>query len=271
MKKSLFTVLSIILLVLSPAYSGAEENAKYHTNHNGQITEEEFFDGLTLAVAADFAQTAKRLGEDFEARTNIAVRITSGASGTLTEEIREGGEADVFMSANTQYPKELVAENLAIPDPIVYAYGTIALYATDRDLSSSGKRALESGDFAKIAVADPKHAPYGQATIETLTKLGLMEKLQGTIVYAKSIAQALEMVKTGEVNAAFVAFPDLARIEATRAWLVPETMHKPIKQAAVQLTAAPHPVHAEKWTIYIEGDIAKRIIRYAGYRINNGQ
>ena len=128
---------------------------------------------IRLAVAADFANTAQHLADDFTARTGIRITIISGASGDLAARIRSGKRFDVFLSANTEFPKQLIVEQLAVPEPVVYALGTIALFGQDRDLSIEGETLLSSGAFGRLAVADPNKAPYGLASIQTLEALGL--------------------------------------------------------------------------------------------------
>lgn len=135
------------------------------------VDKEPGVDGNTsvrLAVAADFAGAAQRLADDFTTRTGIPVTMQSGASGELAARIRSGAAFDVFLSANTEFPRQLIEERLAAPGPIIYALGTIALFDRHRDLSMDGETVLSSGAFRRLAVADPSKAPYGLASFETL-------------------------------------------------------------------------------------------------------
>jgi len=223
---------------------------------------------VRIAVAADFAKVAEHLADDFIARSGIRVTVTSGASGALTNQIRSGKEFDVFLSADTGFPHQLIKEGLATsPEPVVYALGTIGLFSRDGDLSTRGESLLTSGAFSKLAVADPAKAPYGRAAMQTLKGLGLRDRLKGTLVFSANVAKTLKLVETGNADAGFVAFPDLDPGQAARAWLVPSRMHKPIRQAAVLLTRARDRNSANRWMQYLFSDSARRMIRDAGYRL----
>ena len=224
--------------------------------------------GIRLAVAADFAQVAKRLGGDFTQRHNIPVSIESASSGALASQIRSGKRFDVFLSANVSYPNSLVAEGLALPDTVFYAAGTIALFARGRDLSTDGQRLLTAGTFGRLAIADPKKAPYGVAAEQTLKSLSLWERLQGTLVFGRNIAETLALIMNGKADAGFVAFPDLAATQKSKAWLVPSQRHEPITQAAVALKSAQDPASAAQWMSYLTSKKARAIIQEAGFRLH---
>jgi molybdate transport system substrate-binding protein len=224
--------------------------------------------GVRIAVAADFANVARHLAADFTARSGIRVTVTSGASGALTNQIRSSKKFDVFLSADTGFPQQLIREGLATsPKPVVYAFGTIGLFSRDGDLSTRGESLLTSKIFSKLAVADPAKAPYGRAAMQTLEGLGLSDRLKSTLVFSANVAKTLKLVETGNADAGFVAFPDLDPGQAARAWLVPSRMHKPIKQAAVLLTRARDSNSANRWMQYLLSDSARRMIRDAGYRL----
>ena len=222
---------------------------------------------VRLAVAADFTNTAQQLAEDFTASTGIHVIIISGASGDLAARIRSGKRFDVFLSANTKFPRQLVAEQLALPEPVVYALGTIALFGHDRDLSVEGETLLSSETFDRLAVADPNNAPYGLASIQTLEALSLYSRLKKNLVFAENIAKALELIETRKADAGFVALPDLDTKQAARAWVVPSRLHKPIKQAAAVLSQTQDQELAFRWMHYLTSDSARTIIHNAGYRL----
>ena len=217
-------------------------------------------------MAADFAETAKRLGNDFRDRTGITVVVTSASSGALVNRIRSGAAFDAFLSANTDFPKQLITDNIAVQEYIVYAIGKLALYSPDRNLSIKGADLLASGTFPRLALADPEKAPYGRATIETLKKLGLLDKLNGTLAYGENVGKTLKLIETGEADAGFVAFPDI-ETNKKGAWVVPEKMHKPIEQAAVVLSTFHDRDSVDSWMEYLLSDPARIIIQDAGYRL----
>jgi molybdate transport system substrate-binding protein len=221
---------------------------------------------IQIAVAADFAETAKLLGGDFTARTGITVVVNSDSSGALVSQIRSGAVFDAFLSANTDFPRQLVTDGLAVPEPVVYAVGKLALYSPEHDLSTNGAALLASGTFPRLAVADPQTAPYGRAAIQTLEKLGLADQLKKTLVYGENVGKTLKLVETGKADAGFVAFPDIGS-NRKQAWVVPDDMHAPIEQAAVVLSTTQDSESVDSWMKYLLSDPARLIIQDEGYRL----
>jgi molybdate transport system substrate-binding protein len=221
---------------------------------------------LRIAVAADFSEVAGRFADEFSAQTGVSVSISSDSSGVLASQIRNGASFDVFLSADSERPQELVDGGYAVSNPIVYAIGTLALYSPNFDLSGDGEARLMSAGFATLAVADPVSAPYGRAAVQTLDSLGLQGSLQHTLVIAGNVGRALSLVRSGDVEAGFVAFPDLDD-QRPRAWVVPASMHEPLDQAIVVLSAARQPELAHAWVVFLTSDSARRIIEEAGFRL----
>jgi len=250
---SVFTILSILTLTIVSCSIN-----DYKREKSGKI--------IQLAVAADFTETARRLGDDFRDRTGITVVVTSASSGALVNRIRSGAAFDAFLSANTDFPKQLINENLAVQEYVVYAIGKLALYSPDRDLSIKGADLLASGTFPRLALANPEKAPYGRAAIETLKKLGLLDKLKKNLVYGENVGKTLTLVETGKADAGFVAFSDIDT-NKKGAWVVPEKMHRPIEQAAVVLSTFHDRDSVDSWMEYLVSEPARHIIQDAGYRL----
>ena len=247
----LFTVLSILTLTIV-ACIGCESDKTGNS--------------IKLAVAADFAETAERLGDDFTNRTGITVVVSSDSSGALVSQIQSGAVFDAFLSADTDFPRQLIMEGLAIPEPVLYAIGTLALYSLELDLSTDGEALLAAGTFPRLAVADPEKAPYGRAAIQTLEGLGLFDVLEETLVFGENVGKTLELVETGDTDAGFVAFPDIDSNQEG-AWVVPEDMHDPIEQEAVVLSIVQDRDSVDSWMEYLVSDPARIIIQDAGYRL----
>jgi len=212
---------------------------------------------IKLAVAADFAETAVRLGDDFTDCTGITVVVSSDSSGALVSQIQSGAVFDAFLSAATDFPRQLIMEGLALPEPILYAIGTLALYSLELDLSTDGPALLAAGTFPRLAVADPEKAPYGSAAIQTLESLGLFDELEETLVFGENVGITLELVETRDADAGFVAFPDI-NSNQEGAWVVPEDMHDPIEQEAVVLSTVQDRDSVDSWMEYLVD---------AGYRL----
>jgi molybdate transport system substrate-binding protein len=258
MLKQLLLTIAIVIGIGS-AITHADENAQKDAPQ---------VEALNLAVAADFAPTAESLGKEFTTLTGIAVKITSDSSGALLQMIKKGSQFDVYMSANTHYPVILQKEGYTDGSPLIYAIGSLALYAKGKELTHSGLDLLQPGGFSKLAVANPKGSPYGVAAKETLKKLGIYEQVQSQLVYADNIAKALEMVESGQVEAGLVSYGDLSDEQKSKAWIVPGRMHNPIKQSQVALKGG-NAAAAQKWIKFVESDTAKNVLMSSGYGVTN--
>ena len=224
---------------------------------------------IKAAVAANFAAAIKQLTPLYEAKTGNKLLVSYGATGQLYAQITSGAPFDLFFSADDQTPLRLIKEGLAIePSHFVYAAGKLALWsAAPRYIDDEGT-ILKKGTFEKIAVANPKTAPYGKAAIETLTSLGLLAALQPKFIVGENIAQTQQFVITGAVPLGFIALAQvLALPESERGsyWLVPAHYHRPILQGAVLLSASGHKAAAESFLAFVKSPEATAIIHSLGY------
>jgi molybdate transport system substrate-binding protein len=126
---------------------------------------------------------------------------------------------------------------------------------------------LANGGFEKLALADPKAAPYGQAAVETLTKLKLYDALKPKIVTGASISQAYQYVQTGAAELGFVALSQVAGEKGGSRWLVPAADHSPIEQQAVLLKTGANSEAAKAFLTFLKSAEAKAIIRRYGYEV----
>jgi len=248
-----------ILLGLGSVIASADENAQEN------VTQTET---LNLAVAADFAPTAELLGKEFTTLTGIPVEITSDSSEALLQTIKKGSQFDVYMSANTNYPIDLEKGGYTNGNPVIYAIGTLALYAKAKELTHNGLDILVPGGFSKLAVANPKESPYGVAAVETLKKLGIYKDVEAQLVYGDDVVKTLQMVESGEIEAGLIAYADLSDEQKSKAWIVPGRMHDPIKQGQVALKGG-NAVASEKWIKFLETDTARNVMMSAGFGITN--
>jgi len=248
-----------ILLGLGSVIASADENAQEN------VTQTET---LNLAVAADFAPTAELLGKEFTTLTGVPVKITSDSSEALLQMIKKGSQFDVYMSANTNYPIDLQKSGHTEGNPVIYALGTLALYAKGKELTHNGLDLLVPGGFSKLAVGNPKESPYGVAAVETLKKLGIYDQVRNQLVYGDNVVKTLQMVESGEVEAGLIAYADLSDEQKTKAWIVPGRMHNPIKQSQVALKGG-NAQAAQKWIKFIETDTARNVLISSGYGITS--
>jgi molybdate transport system substrate-binding protein len=183
---------------------------------------------------------ARDLAAAFEKQSGHKVRMSVASSGTLYAQIENGAPFDVFLSADVDYPRKLVSSGKGEPSGLqVYALGRLVLWSrTDMgiDCAREGQACLLDTRIRRIAIANPRHAPYGAAAIEVMQGFGWYERLQPKLVLGESLAQAMQFAESGAAEIAIVGLsmvlsPSLAGKGSY--WLVPEEHHAPIEQAAV--------------------------------------
>ena len=161
---------------------------------------------VLVAVAANFAAPMQKIAAAFEASTLHTIKLSIGSTGGLYAQIRNGAPFDVFLAADDETPARLQAEGYAVSGSrFTYAQGRLVLWSTKPDLVDGRGDVLARSAFGKIAIADPKLAPYGEAAVETMQRMGVYGKLQSKIVRGASIGQAFQFVSTGSAPLGFVA------------------------------------------------------------------
>jgi molybdate transport system substrate-binding protein len=224
---------------------------------------------LRVAVAANAQFVAKALATEFKKETGIDAELIVGASGKFTTQMEQGAPFDVFLSADMKYPQELYSKGLTTSRPKEYAYGKLVFWTLSNVNISKGLPALTQPAFNKVAIANPKLAPYGEAAVQALIKLNLYQKVQPKIVYGESIAQVNQYLLTGVVSAALTAKSVV--LDAAQAgkgkWVeVPSNLYQPIAQGAVILRSAAHQQQAQKFYTFIFSRRAKQIFENYGYQ-----
>lgn len=221
-----------------------------------------------VAVAANFTEPAREIAARFETATGHQVTLSFGASGQFYTQIANGAPYEVLLSADGERPVRAEAEGLAVPGTrFTYATGRLVLFSRIPGLVDAKGAVLKTGRFEKLAVADPRAAPYGQAAAETLTKLKLYDALRPRIVIGGSITQAYQYVRTGAAELGFVALSQVVNETGGSRWLVPAADHTPIDQQAVLLKTGADNAAAKAFLRYLKGKDAKTIIRRYGYEV----
>ena len=228
-------------------------------------------ESLTIAVASNFADTAKQLVEEFEADSGHDVQLIPGSSGRFFAQILNGAPFDIFLSADREKPAALVEAGLAKSESrFTYAIGRLALWSRDQTLVSGDASVLQTDKFKKLALASPRLAPYGKAAREVLNKYGLYDELSARLVQGENIAQAYQFVFTGNAELGFVALSQVMKGEALdsgSAWIVPGDLHLPIRQDGVILTNGVSVNASEAFMNFIKTPASRAIIASYGYGV----
>lgn len=229
------------------------------------LTSAAYAEVVTVAVAANFTKVADELAPLFAAETGHEVRYSFGATGQLYTQATQGAPFEVFLSADDVRPAQAVTEGIGVEGSVfTYAIGALALYSTSLDLAD-GRAVLETGDFEKIAIADPQTAPYGRAAIETLTALGLLAELTPRFVTGENISQTLQFTDSGNAELGFVAASQV--LGKAGVWLVPADLYDPIRQDAVLLKTGETNPAAIAFVDFLKSDAAVAVIEAAGYGV----
>ena len=219
-------------------------------------------DTAHIAVAANFTAVAEELEALFEAKGAHQIELSFGATGQFYTQISQGAPFDVLLAADTERPERAVAEGLGVEGTFfVYAEGQLALYAPGRDVRVG--EGLLTGDFDKLAIADPDAAPYGAAAVETLKALGLYSVIEPRLVTGTNISQALQFVESGNAELGLVAASQV--IGKGDVWLVPANLHAPIEQGAALLVDGQDNPAALAFLDFLRSDAAVAVIKAAGY------
>lgn len=239
---------SLILALLAPAAAFAAE--------------------VKVAVAANFTEPAKEIAARFKAKTGHDANLSFGSSGQFYAQIANGAPFGVFLSADRERPEKAEAEGLGVAGSrFTYAVGRLVLYSKTPGLVDGKGAVLKAGKFNKIAIADPKTAPYGLAAVETMKKLGVYDALTPKLVQGTSITQAYQFIDTGAAELGFVALSQVVTVKGGSRWTVPASNHTAIDQQAVLLkTGAGNPA-ATAFMTFLKGAEARTIIRKYGYEV----
>ena len=228
-------------------------------------------DEVQIAVAANFTAPSKAIAESFEKDTGHQAQLSFGATGKFYAQIKNGAPFEVLLAADDTTPAKLVAEGAAVAGSnFTYATVRLVLWSARPGLVDDKGEVLKKGDFKHVSIANPKLAPYGAAAVEALTALKLLDTLQPRFVQGENIAQAHQFVASGNAELGFVALSQVmkdGKVAEGSAWVVPASLHQPIKQDAVIFGKGKGKPAAEAWLQYLKGDKAKAVIKSFGYEI----
>ena len=226
---------------------------------------------VQVAVASNFTAPMRQIATQFEIDTGHKAVLSFGGTGKFFAQISNGAPFDVFLAADDESPARLEKDELTIPHSrFTYAIGQLVLWSAQADYVDANGEVLESGRFRHLALANPKTAPYGAAAVATLRKLDRFETLKPRFVQGENIAQTYQFVATGNAELGFVALSQVVkdgRLASGSGWIVPASLHSPIRQDAVVLTKGKNNPAASALAEYLKSDKAKAIIKSYGYAL----
>jgi molybdate transport system substrate-binding protein len=218
-----------------------------------------------VAVAANFTAAAQEIEGLFKQATGNDAIYSFGSTGQLYTQMSQGAPFDVFLAADQERPGKAIEEGYAVPGTrFTYATGKIVLLSMDSARPAS-EATLREGKFTKIAIANPRTAPYGGAAVETMKALGVYETLKSKIVEGDNITQTYQFVATENAPIGFVALSQVATNDKGTRWLVPESLYSPIAQDAVLLKHGEDNEAAKGFISFLRGKEARAVKEKYGY------
>jgi molybdate transport system substrate-binding protein len=253
-----------LLLILSAALSGCS---------GSKPVEEKVRRSIAVAAASDLRYAMPALLEEFyRAHPEVVVEVTYGSSGNFFAQISNGAPFDLFFSADLSYPTKLVDAGLAEKGSLsLYAIGRIVLWVRKEsaiDLDQQGMQALLGKEVRQIAIANPRHAPYGRAAESALAHLGLLEPVRDKLVLGENVAQAAQLVESSAADCGIIAYSLAVAsplADRGRFLVIPTDSYPPLEQASVLLKRSTDPAAARLLQQFMDTPAARQVMRQYGF------
>lgn len=255
----IFTAVTVLCLLLLPRAASAQAAS-----------------GLTVAAAADLKYALEEVGQAYTRKAGVPVRVTYGSSGNLFAQISNGAPFDVFLSADAAYPKRLADVGQAAPDTITeYARGVLAMWipAPVRGIDKNiGLTSLLMPEIKRVAIANPRHAPYGRAAEAALRQANIYDQVAPKFILGENIAQTAQFVQSGNADAGIVALSLLKGASGVQGtwWELPLDSYPPLEQAAVVTKRAEGNKSAREFVSFLVSPEARAIFERFGFRPPSG-
>jgi molybdate transport system substrate-binding protein len=238
------------------------------TGVNHAVAEE-----ITIAAASDLNFAFREIVNEYEKTTGNHVRLTLGSSGNFYTQIQNGAPFDLYFSADIAYPRKLEEAGLTVPGSLYqYAVGRIVMWTgleSHIDVTQ-GFEALREPTVKKIAIANPKHAPYGRAAVAAMEYFKVYNQVKDKLVLGENISQAAQFVESGAADVGIIAL-SLALAPPMQAaghyWEIPADAHPPIEQGAVMLMGGKNQESAKAFLSFIQGAEGQTMMTRYGFAV----
>lgn len=226
---------------------------------------------ITIAAAADLKFALNEIVNAFkQTRPTDEVDVVYGSSGKFHTQLQQGAPYDLFFSADIAFPRGLWNAGLAGSPVTPYAFGRIVLWSATSDVRTLTLKNLEDTAFRRIAIANPKHAPYGKRAEEALRAVGLWEKVEPKLVYGENVSHAAQFVQTGNAQVGIIALalalnPELGGRGSYS--LIPDNLHAPIEQGFIVTRRAQANALAHAFAKYMTSPPAKAVMTRYGFTL----
>ena len=228
---------------------------------------------IAIAAASDLNFAMKDLVAEFERTSDHHVKLSLGSSGNFYAQIHNGAPFDLYFSADIGYPKKLEEAGLTVPGSLYrYAVGRIVVWTAHDSRINVGKGfdALRDPQIKKIAIANPKHAPYGRAAVAAMEHFKIYDQVKDRLVLGENISQAAQFIESGACEIGVIAL-SLALAPTMKSkgtyWEVPESAHPPLEQGAAILKSSKHQDVAKEFLAFMQGTTGQEIMTRYGFTL----
>lgn len=224
---------------------------------------------ITIAAASDLKFAMDEIVSTFkQANPDDQIDVAYGSSGNFNTQIQQGAPFDLFFSADIGFSRELVKNGLAASEVKPYALGRIVLWSASLDATKMTLASLTDPSITRIAIANPKHAPYGKRAEEALHASGLWETIEPKLVYGENIVQTTQFVQTGNAQIGIIALslagnPELA--QKSGYWLIPDNLHEPLEQGFIITKRAENNALAKRFADYMLSGPVRLVMTKYGF------
>ena len=237
------------------------------------FSQDAFAEEIAVAAASDLNFAIKDLVAEYEKATGNHVKLSLGSSGNFYAQIQNGAPFDLYFSADIGYPKKLEEAGLTGPGSLYrYAVGRIVLWtnhSSHRDVGK-GLEILRDPAIKKIAIANPKHAPYGRAAVAAMQHFKVYDEAKDRLVLGENISQAAQFIESGACDIGVIAL-SLALAPTMKAagtyWEIPSEAHPPLEQGAAILKSSKQQKTAQQFLEFMQSAQGQEIMRRYGFTL----
>jgi len=252
----IFRCLAVLAIAFTPAVSHAAPNGP-----------------MTIAAAADLHEAMDQVVASYRRdHPATTINVVYGSSGVLTTQIEQGAPLDLFFSADSEYPRQLIAHGDAGGQPLPYAVGHMVLWSASLDMHGVRLMDLVQPRFGRIAIANPEHAPYGKRAEQALRRAGVWDAVAPRLVYGENIAQTAEFASTGNAQVGIIALSLALRPQMKGGYApVPDSAFDPLVQSFVLTKRGADNDVARDFARYVQTSPARAILAHYGFSPPTGE
>ena len=226
---------------------------------------------ILIAAAADLKFALDEIAAEFrKAHPDDTIEIVYGSSGKFFTQIQQDAPYDLYFSADIGFPKQLAQDDFAASEVKPYAVGRIVLWSAQMDASKLTLENLTDSSIKRIAIANPKHAPYGKRAEEALRSTGIWAAVEPKLVYGENIAHTAQFVQTGNAQIGIIALSLALNPELSKQgghYLIPDTLHEPLEQGYIITKRAADNALAERFSAYVNSKPAREVMTRYGFTL----